>query len=390
MGVLPPLPLMERWRLEGLSPEQVNAQADAWVKDARQALRRPIPKQPQPSETPTEPIQLRPDTASLRVQASARKRRPQAKAKPAPRPRPAPRVKPGPKPGIPKRFPPRPKDGRSHPVNRQQANRKLPDLETLVELYQTRTIQEIANIYKVGASSVGDQLKKVDAVAKKRQARKQAREQEKAQHGQERGNLKLPSTERLAELYKDHTLREIAAMHEATTEAVAYHLRKVGAIEGKRANKEAADLEQIRVMRDQGLSWEKIAKTLRRGEGYCRRLAEEAGLETLFKKPFVCSECDRNPYARGLCRRCYEWARRNKGNLSPEEQAKVKARAAMAQGPGRYHRGLRPETLERMRRVEELRRLGLTFKQIHTETGIHGSTACALLKRYERLMQGDH
>lgn len=253
MSLLPPLPIMEKWRLEGLSPQEVKARADAWVRDARPALSQPVLPKPKPKES--------------------------------------------------------------------------------------------------------------------------------------RVNLKLPDQEHLEELYKDYSLREIGAMYGATAEAVRHHLKKTGAIERKQERKQAERLKKIETMKKEGASWAAIAAALGVGVDHCREVAKRAGI--LEEKPrfFGCPKCDEYPYAKGLCRHCYEWVRRNKGKLSPEEEAKVRERASLSQGPGKYHRGLRPETIERARRIKALREKGLTFKQIQAETGIYSSTACRSLKLYENYLK---
>jgi hypothetical protein len=196
---------------------------------------------------------------------------------------------------------------------------------------------------------------------------------------------KLPELPKILELYQDHSIPEIAAMYGCSRELVSLSLRATGAVAQKRAKRRAELLEKVRVMKAVGKSLSAIAEALGVSASYCGELAKEAGFMTK-RHPIVCDECDTAPYAKGLCKRCYEWARMRLAELTPEERARVEARARLAgeaRAKGRPPaKSPRPETLVKVRMLKDLRRQGKTFKQIQAETGIWTSTACTLLKRY--------
>lgn len=351
---LAPLPLIAHWRAQGLSPAEVRALSDSWVASARQALGLP--------------------------QAPPHRVYHQPKLRPARAPQPIP--------VIPYRFPPRGRRGRPPKPDKPAkvkgpSNRKLPDLARLEELYQDHTPQEIAGMFGASLNYVRARLSESGATHRKREARRQAKAEEKAQKARKKRiglNVKLPSPEALAELYKSHSLREIGEMYGACAEAVRYHLRKTGEIEKKRAaTQKELPREEVLALWAKGLSRLAIARTLGLSSSLVSRLTEEAGIpKGQRRRPIPCPDCDTKPYAGGLCHRCYEWVRLEKP-LTPEERQAVEARRVLAKRPGPPP-GPKPRTIALARRAQAMLAQGKSAREVAAALEVGYTTVYRFIK----------
>lgn len=186
-----------------------------------------------------------------------------------------------------------------------------------------------------------------------------------ATHGPPRPPVpsKLPDTDVLVRLFldEDKTIYEIADIYNASGELVRLHLKKAGVTGAlKKERKKEALLARIRELFGQGLRIREISQVLGYTDGHIYTLAKEAGIET-GSRPFICYKCDEAPYAMGLCKRCYELAR--KGLVSPEDAARAAQRAKLAKKPG-PKKGPKPETLETVRKIRQLREQGKKWREI--------------------------
>lgn len=199
-------------------------------------------------------------------------------------------------------------------------------------------------------------------------------------------NRKLPELAVILELYKDHSLRQIARIYDCSIEAVAVQLRRTDAIEKKRETYREGKKKKLIRLRAKGKSFAEIARELRIGTYLCRVLAEEAGLAPGPFKPIGCSRCETDHYARGMCRLCYARSRRRE--LTPKEKAFVEGVARQVRRKRYPKRGMKPETLILARQIEALKAQGKTFKEIGEITKRSASSCCILLKRLREEQDG--
>lgn len=123
-----------------------------------------------------------------------------------------------------------------------------------------------------------------------------------------------PSRDELIDLVHKKSVRDIAKMYGVTSQAVYYWLRdnqiNYTAIKYRL---ELALKDIIIVLRKEGHPWHKISKITGTN---ALRWARLFGLETEQpQKPIGCNKCIAEPYAKGLCKACYERQRRHGNSL---------------------------------------------------------------------------
>jgi hypothetical protein len=162
-------------------------------------------------------------------------------------------------------------------------------------------------------------------------------------------NKKLPDINKLIELYQTYSTIEIAAMYGTSWQAVAEQLRKAGATKEKRAKQKKAKEE-------------------------LQKLKSQARIEKFTN----CQRCKTDPYAKGLCKTCYE--RLRKKRLSPEDRELIQQRAEPPKRPGAKRK---PETMQKVQIIRQMKEQGKSVKEIIRTINLTESSYYKLLKRYE-------
>lgn len=114
-----------------------------------------------------------------------------------------------------------------------------------------------------------------------------------------------PNRDELIDLIHKKSVRDIAMMYGVSTQAVYYWFidHNINYTEIK-AKLDQALKDVIVVLRAEGYSWRKISRIT--GTNSLRR-AKLFGLDTSQpERPIGCNKCLTNPYAKGLCKPCYE------------------------------------------------------------------------------------
>jgi hypothetical protein len=136
---------------------------------------------------------------------------------------------------------------------------------------------------------------------------------------------KLPSLEKLMELFHDHSIQQLAEMFHVRESTVARKIAEARRLHISPNPLHQQRFNQIKSLLEEGKNFNQIGKILSIDPEAARRFATRHGLYTpstnqyQFGIPIGCRLCVLRPHLRGLCYNCYfRWRNRRKKYPNPD------------------------------------------------------------------------